>query len=589
MNGPLVKLKDFLIGDRLFNIPVYQRSYAWEERHLNDLWNDLYYLDASKEHHFGTILLKDSKETIPYGLKTFTQLEVIDGQQRITTILILMREIVFQMKAVGDKTLRNQASKLEEEYLKYDSLYKLNLLGSDGDFFRDYIMDEKEQLDEPQTGSQRRLADAKSFFNNKLNDEKKRQQPSEFVCYLTGLKQKIDRLELMQYLVTSSADAIRIFETVNDRGRPLSNLEKTKSILMHTSYLGLGNGDGAIEDRLQELNERFSRIYQCFEAVHGAEHIEWLDLDDIQRYHFIISVSDNKYALNYMDELKQCIAKKRRRDPKKSVEFVRQYASSLDDAFVSVKTMVNTRVKSGDEPGVWLDKVFKQRRLGNVFPLLISSWLRFGKEPDRMVNILKLIEAFIFRVYLVGRRRGDAAQGWFNGVAQDVHRKRLNYDSLVDTLKQMNHYYKPDASFGESLRSGEFYHNHDRRTIKYLLSEYEIDLRCKSGEPLPLAQDEILSGEYQVEHIWPKNPADLSEDMVETHEKNVHRLGNLTLASSQWNNSMGNRPFDEKKRKYRDSSLRVQRELTAEEEWNDSTIEVREDRIVEFALRRWAI
>ena len=65
MNGNLVSLDELLIGNRLFDIPVYQRSYAWESKNLEDLWEDLYYLDDTKIHFFGTLLLKEFRRSHP--------------------------------------------------------------------------------------------------------------------------------------------------------------------------------------------------------------------------------------------------------------------------------------------------------------------------------------------------------------------------------------------------------------------------------------------------------------------------------------------------------------------------------------------
>ena len=458
MNGSLISLNELLIGDKLFEIPVYQRSYAWEEENLKDFWEDLYY-------------------------------------------------------------------------------------------------------------------------------------PSRFEDFLRGLKYKIDGLQLMQYIVTSDADAIRIFETANDRGRPLNNLEKTKSFLMHTSYLGTNEGDGAVESKLKELNQRFSEMYRYSEDVSENEHIKQFGPDDIQRYHFINYISENSSDYSdYMDKLKNRIRNMLRENADECVEYVLAYAKDLEQTFHTVKNIAASHEKE-DELGKLLGKIFMIGRLANIFPLLIASWLRFGEQSARMAKILKLFESFTFRVYAVGRYRSDTAISRLNGMAHKVHQNRLDYDALIDELKKINNDYRDDHRFEDDLRSKYFYHRwgHD---IKYLLSEYEIYLRDKSREPLTLPQKEVLSSEYQVEHIWAQNPSDEPEyddDTKSLHEQNVHRLGNLTITAKSWNSSMGNKPFEEKKLKYVDSSLRVQRELVGWDEWNNATICERENAIVEFALQRWSV
>ena len=610
MQGTLVNLNELIAGHRLFDIPLFQRGYAWEERNLEDLWEDIYYLDASKQHYFGTVLLKDSGETSKAGLITFKKFDVIDGQQRLTTAQILMREIISQMKCVSeDDTSQRQVSDLEEAYLKYNNLYKLNPLGNDRDFFRRYVINNEDFMStQANTASQRRLVKAKSFFRQRLEEQRAARQ-SKFKDFLTDFWDKFIGLQLMQYIVNSDADAIRIFETANDRGRPLSNLEKTKSFLMHTSYLGTSGDSGEIEDRLHEINGRFSQIYQFSEDVGKNDYIGRFSANDFQRYHFIDYISpDRKRSSRYVNELKDIIRNMLRQDDNtdESVHYVLDYAKDLEQAFFAVQN-IDQRYQGRDETkrndlGNLLSKIFMVGRLGNIFPLLIATWLRYGQEPAQMAEILKLIEAFTFRVYLVGKYRSNAAESRLHRMAYGVHRERWRYETLIAELKKVNREYRNDTAFEANLRTEDFYHRMSSHDKKYLLTEYEIRLGEIAKEKLTLPQEEILSSsnKWQVEHIWPQNPSDWDEyDEAKklSHEHNVHRLGNLTITA--WNPSLGNKPFEEKRDgdpnstsklpAYVESDLRIQRDLRDYSEWTPQKIREREDAIVEFALERWKV
>ena len=596
MDGSLVSLNGLLTGNQVFDIPVYQRGYAWERKNLEDLWEDLYYLDPSKKHYFGTVLLKDSGKTAQTALATLKRFDVIDGQQRLTTVLILLREIVSQLKDVSAHELLGDVDALERSYLKDGGHYKLNPQGDDGKFFHHVVIDGNDFLaSDTDTHSQRRLAEARAFFEERLISEKE-QQPSEYQNFLVQFKQKIDELQLIQYQVTSDADAIRIFETVNDRGRPLSNLEKTKSFLMHTSYLGIEDHD-EVAGRLEELNGHFSRVYRHFEDVSGTKHMERLRLDenDVHRYHFINYISPGDTSSRPTDSLKDRIRDKLREDPGECVQYVLKYAKDLETTFLAVKQI--TEAYKNDEEGRTLSKIFMLERMGNIFPLLIASWLRFGDDATRLEEILRLVEAFVVRVYLVGGYRSHTGASTFNGIAHRVHRKRLDYDALIGELKGMNCYYQDDEQFRRSLSWGDFYERLGSRTIKYLLSEYEIHLRTKVDVPLAVStQEKILSSDYEVEHIWAQNPSyKMDAEEAAGHRQNVHRLGNLTIASQSWNKSMGNKVFQEKQRQpedipsYSSSNLSVQRELAKLPTWDVATINNREGDIVEFGLQRWAI
>ena len=596
MDGSLVSLNGLLTGNQVFDIPVYQRGYAWERKNLEDLWEDLYYLDPSKKHYFGTVLLKDSGKTARTSLAALSRFDVIDGQQRLTTVLILLREIISQLKEVSDNELRGDVDALERSYLKDGGHYKLNPLGDDGEFFHHVVIDGNDFLTGATTTlSQRRLTEAKAFFRDRLIDEKE-QQPSEYQDFLVQFKQKIDDLQLIQYQVKSDADAIRIFETVNDRGRPLSNLEKTKSFLMHTSYLGIEDDD-AVAGRLKELNGHFSRIYRHFEDVSGTKHMERLRMDenDVHRYHFINYISPGDTSSRPTDSLKDRIRDKLRTDPEECVEYAITYARDLEMAFLAVKQITEAYRK--DEEGGTLSKIFMLERMGNIFPLLIACWLTFGDDGPRLEGILKLLEAFIVRVYLVSGHRSHTGASTLYGMAHRVHRKRLSYDGLLAELSGMNRYYQNDEQFTRALGQGDLYEHLGSRSIRYLLSEYEIHLRLKVDVPLAVStQEKILSSEYEVEHIWAQRPShEMGAEEAAEHRQNVHRLGNLTIASQSWNKSMGNRTFQEKRLQlgdapsYSNSNLLVQKELAERTTWTVEEISDREQRIIQFALHRWGV
>ena len=396
--------------------------------------------------------------------------------------------------------------------------------------------------------------------------------------------------------MNSDADAIRIFETVNDRGRALSNLEKTKSFLMHTSYLGIEDDD-AVVGRLSELNGHFSRIYRHFEDVSGTKHMERLRLDenDVHRYHFINYISPGDTSPRPTDSLKDLIRYKLRKDPEECVEYAITYAKDLEMAFLAVKQI--TEAYKEDEEGRTLSKIFMLERMGNIFPLLIASWLKFGDDRPRLERILRLLETFIVRVYLVGGHRSNTGASRLYGMAHRVHHKRLSYDALLAELRGMIRDYQDDEQFTRTLGQGDLYERLGSRTLRYLLSEYEIHLRPKVDVPLAVAtQEKILSSEYEVEHIWAQHPSyELGEEGAVEHRENVHRLGNLTIASQSWNKSMGNRTFQEKRWQpgivpsYSNSNLLVQKELAERITWDVGEISDRHQRIMQFALHRWSV
>ena len=158
-------------------------------------------------------------------------------------------------------------------------------------------------------------------------------------------------------------------------------------------------------------------------------------------------------------------------------------------------------------------------------------------------------------------------------------------------MKKFHSWYVSDEAFERYIRSGDF-DDLSSYQIRYLLSEYEIELNPNTG---PDWQAKMLESDYEVEHIWPSNTSklNLSDQEALEHQRDLHKLGNLTVVTKDDNIRLGNKPFSEKKGIFGNTSQgprpRIQSGLTRFKSWGGNAIKRREDRIVEFALRRWSV
>ena len=594
MQKGLTSLKDLFIGDRTFEIPVYQRNYSWEEKQCDDLWNDLYYLKQGKKHYYGTILIKSVDKTKDHGLKSFEVFELIDGQQRISTILMLLREIINQISSLGDPELSKDVNKLEEDYLKFGNIYKLDLMGEDKEFFRDNIINNKDFPEEILTPSRKRLKEAKEFYKGRFELIKKEKDHNEFKKFLIDFKRKIDDMDVIRYEVENDADAVLIFETVNDRGKLLTNLEKTKSFLMHAVYLAEDEG---LKENLDYINNSFSNIFRWFEDIKRTERGKNLREDDIQRYHFLI-YPELKHRIEisykYIDYLKDKIKTLYRNDEKKSLDYALEYTEDLKNAFYAMKEIIT--YNENDEIGKVLNKIFALERIANFYPLLIAVWIRYKNNNEKnkytkkqLLRILQLIEMASFRIYAIGKRRSNSGQGMLYTLGYEVHKTNLDFELLEKSLiEDLLEFYEDEKSFKRDLKSENFYNKVSKSDIKYLLYDYEKSIM---EEPLEIPLENILVPDFQIEHIWPNNPSklNLSPEGILIHEQNKDRLGNLTIALKQWNGSWGNNPFDKKRKKYIESALKIQNSLAKYDNWGEKEIRIRENEIIRYALERWKI
>lgn len=228
----------FITGDKQFEIPPYQRNYSWEREQVDDLWSDLIEaVEMDRDHYIGTFLLMEEERD------DGTVLQVIDGQQRITTLTILLFELQERLDALGRETM---ARKIRGDYVARYGTQKLTLAGDDETFFKSEILENMSDDDrsghnkvalsdvDTDSHSQERLLNTKRILRTRLEDGNPTNlsydEPTDFYG---DLYEKVKSLPLLEYAVDSRSEAARIFQTVNDRGKDLTALEITKSYLMH--------------------------------------------------------------------------------------------------------------------------------------------------------------------------------------------------------------------------------------------------------------------------------------------------------------------------------------------------------------------
>jgi len=586
MEKGLTTIKGLFTGDKAFSVPIYQRYYSWGEKQWDDLWSDLYYLNTDKKHYFGTILLKNTGKLIKEDLEPFETYEIIDGQQRITTILIFLREIINQLRLLNDSKLDKLLKKTEEDFLRYETIYKLQLQGDDKSFFKQYIINNQEDPVDVHTNSQKKLKEAKLFFRTQM--ENLDYDVASYKKFLLGLKQKINDLEIILYDVDNDSDAVLIFETVNDRGKPLTNLEKTKSFLMHMIYLSAPKN---VELYLDCINERFSNIFKWFEEIKNTRRGKNLKEDDIQRYHFIIYQNLKKRleaSYKYMDVFKDIVKNMNRTDSEQTLDYVLDYTKDLEKSFHTMRDIF--KYSKENEMNNLLHRIFILERIANFFPLLIALWPKYNEKE--LECLLKLVEIASFRLYAIGKRKTNAGLPFLYNLAFQVHYKQLKFPKIQqEFIENFIKVYEDDKGFERDLKIENFYNKISNRDKKYLLYFYEEYLQKTANENLELDIDKFLKPKYEIEHIWPNSTKKLhlSRKKEMEHENYKNKLGNLTVATKTWNAKWQDSPFETKRKYYVDSGFRLQRNLQKYPQWGLEQIETREKEIIEFALYFWKI
>jgi len=250
---------DILINQGVFRIPEYQRYYSWEEQQHEDLWTDLRTI-GDKPHYFGTFVVQETEETVPVRTpfasededgEKLTVFKLIDGQQRITTVAILMRAIIDALQRAKQDLdersrdeLENKIEEIEETFIRYRNVFRIELLDMDSNHLEAILSsgsdDEDVTIDSP---SQQRLWDAKNFYDEHIDDlrESECADVHEFVTECLRLKRTVENFDSMVYAIDSDNPerATVIFESVNARGIRASVPEQAKG-----DRVGLSLNDG---------------------------------------------------------------------------------------------------------------------------------------------------------------------------------------------------------------------------------------------------------------------------------------------------------------------------------------------------------
>jgi len=572
-----------------FNIPEYQRNYSWTKEEWDDLWRDLNNVLGqgddgleNKSHFYGMFLFDvDDRDY-----------RIIDGQQRITTAIILLNEIRYRLLEIGAD---HDAEIIREDYIKNRHGYKLTL-GPDEDdqIFKDDILDcnniEQDIDTLSESPSQRRLLKAKEFFAEKLNSKNK--------DFLINLQQEINELEAMSYEVQSITRAVKIFETANDRGRNLTDLDKTKSFLMLQIYLNEDKeNEKAIEDQIDLLQSRFGEMYRKIDAINDDEHWGSFSEDNIQRYHYILWDEDwtssrgERYYQNLLSNLKEKI-----RGSTQPTEQIHDYSKELIEAFRAHEHL--TRISDvADEEHQIIKRMELAGSMGNVRPLLLALRMKRGSTitPEEYLSLLRLVETLVVRVYVVAQKRAYTGRYKIYRLARDTYQEEITVPEIESRIRSIIEDYADDSTVRNALSQDDFYIDYDPSEQRYLLYFYEASLQAESDrEKMPYSLRNWVDGrlvgagneiDIEVEHIHPQTPVEKSE--VDEHK---HKIGNLSILPKGENSSLQNAVGADKVDVYKEINLEMNRDIVPDlEDWGEEQISKREDKITQSVLCRWPV
>ncbi|MEK9137753.1 MAG: DUF262 domain-containing protein, partial [Bacteroidota bacterium] len=320
-----------LFSGKVLVIPDYQRGYAWEEKQWNDFLEDLEYLAPDKHHYTGTVVLHQQTETVRDeeggSHKAF---HVVDGQQRLTTAVLLLECIRARIEEFNPTLSTGiRKSYIQFRDLNHQPAYKLRLNTDCHEYFVHNILSDPTGPQGPLIASHKRLKEAKAYFVKYLS-RRGEAEGGQFREWLMRLYDKIVlQLKLSQYLVEQSSEVGVIFEVMNNRGKPLSELEKVKNYLLYlASKLELDEH----HDLADRINATWADVFQRLMA-NGLNSSA--DEDRLLRAHWLMVYDPNAREWSGSASIKeQYNLKKFQNKHKELLEGLVRYTSTLKDSLV---------------------------------------------------------------------------------------------------------------------------------------------------------------------------------------------------------------------------------------------------------------
>jgi uncharacterized protein with ParB-like and HNH nuclease domain len=539
-----------------FIVPEYQRQYSWTEEQWNEFWDDLTDLDDQKTHFLGSIVVVE-KDTAIDELDRF---EVVDGQQRLTTISVLLCTIRQHYDLDGREEAADSVANdyIWEEDDDFNPQQKLTLNSLDNQQYRRLLHGNSPREDES------RLKGVSSFFADKLSD-----LSGDEVDHIR--KRLLNAMTLVTIECDSQESAFRLFETLNDRGLELSSVDLIKNYLYKK----------ATQD--PSINEE--AIKRDWETV--IENIRY-DLDKPYRFfiHYFLYAAEPDLTHNISqntlyDNFKQLV-ENHMVDSDIGLE---EYISNMADESVLYLNITNSNIDKYDTSS------------NNKINDILSDLSRLGFSQERLymmgvfsnidnateaIRSLKLIESFMIRQRFTGKITGKD----LNELYSDLCSEAFERDDPVGYIRSQLSDRAPDD---DEMKAALKTHNFSRsaRTL-FFLERLESEY-YRMNSPTPSRRGEI-------EHIIPRKAFTAKKynnwpsylDMgQEEFNQTKDRIGNLTILEKRLNLEARDKPFEQKKDKYQASDYEMAQSITDYDRWSADVISSRTEELVDAATRIW--
>jgi hypothetical protein len=552
-----------LIGNGLtYRIPRFQRDYSWTQEEWEDLWADIQgtlRADGETAHYMGYLVLQSSDD------KSF---DVIDGQQRLTTISLIVLAILKNLQRLIDAGNEPEANtrrrdQIRQTYVGYlDPVTlvarpKLTLNRNNNNYFQTYLVPLGHLPQRGFRASEHALRKAFEWFDRRVAEFLRASTGEEGMRLAKLVEDISDRLFFTVITVTDELNAYKVFETLNARGVRLSATDLLKNYLF--SVLDRG---GEADHELRALEDRW-------ESIVGRLQSE--NFPDFLRVHW-----NSRRSFARQADLFKTI-----RAQVGTPEAVFQLLRDMEEDLDTYLALSSPEVSDWSAEDKQLAGVLKTFRVRQPYPLLLAG-KRIFDAPD-FTGLLRATMVISMRFNVIGSQSTAEQERKYNEVAERVAKKERV--TLGPTLQLLRSIYPDDAAFKaafaeKSIRTTDSRNN---RVVRFILCAIEKHL---SGQAHDFASDA-----FNIEHVLPQNAPDnwggIGNDDAEAL---VYRLGNMTLLQAGANKDLGNAEYAQKRPTYQQSGFAITKKLGVENaDWTPERIAAHQNWMATQATAIWRI
>lgn len=585
-----------LLEGKIFRIPDYQRGYAWEEKQWKDFVQDIDALIDDKiiSHYTGTIVIFQpaEKPTENYGTKKLELVDVVDGQQRLTTCSLYLSIILNKLINLGEKDFEAEIP----IYLFSGAKSKLRLNNDTENFYYDLLLKGNTNI-EATTAHQKRILDGYNFLKKHIDDQFQLRK-NLGIDYLKDLFDSIIRkLNFSFYPIEVESEIGMTFELMNSRGKDLSSMELLKNYLMYWVYRNVILPNEK-EDLTTQINKSWKEVYVNIANCNGSE-------DQCLRIAWILYHSHTPKNWSGYNGFKSDEVIPLRDFSMKSKQKTQDFISEFSNGLAEISMYYSSIIKPNENSQIaneytWLIKIKNAGNIANYLPLMVATrrGVVAGKiSSDSYISLLKALELYSYRVFLWSGKRSNAGLSKFYRWADDIFSSRYTVENITEWILGTINWYSNENKFRKEI-SDEFYAwYHQRRLLRYTLYEYELWLLDSEGKGLKpkLAWNDLTDATF--EHILPQTPENTSIWKQKWNDLDfktyIHDISNIVLTMD--NSHYLNFEFERKKGKpgvghcYSNSDIRQERKIAEFDEWTVDSCKKRRITLIDWIISRWGI